>query len=199
MEYSDEEVLMLALADNEDAKDYLYNKYRYIVNIILKKYRNIAREIGIDISELEQEAYYAFSDALRTYRQDKNAKLSTFISLCIDRRLKKIIKSNTGEKAKVLNSTVSLDSNYHEGEVSLKEVISDEYQNDPLNNLTNEENYEELLNNIKKELSDSEYEVFNLLRNDFDYLTIAELTNRNPKQVDNTIQRIKHKIKEIIK
>ncbi|MCM1052608.1 MAG: hypothetical protein NC483_01335 [Ruminococcus sp.] len=197
MEYSDEEVLSLALADSEDAKNYLYNKYRYVVIAILKKYRHITESYNIDFNELEQEAYFAFSDALRTYRQDKNTSLSTFISLCIDRRLKKVIRSNTSEKAKVLNTAISLDYDYN-NESSLKEIISDEYQNDPLNNLTNKENYDELIKKIKACLSDSEYEVFNFIINDFDYITIAELTKRNPKQIDNTIQRIKHKIKDII-
>ncbi len=197
MEYSDEEVLSLALADSEEAKNYLYNKYRYIVIAILKKYRHVAESYNIDFNELEQEAYFAFSDALRTYRQDKNTSLSTFISLCIDRRLKKIIRNNTSEKAKILNTAVSLDYDYN-NESSLKEIISDECQNDPLNNLTNKENYDELIKKIKACLSASEYEVFNFIINDFDYLTIAELTKRNPKQIDNTIQRIKHKIKDII-
>lgn len=89
MEFSDEEVLNLALADNEDAKNIIYEKFKYIVDIMLKKYNNAAFKVGIDIHELEQEAYYAFSDALISFREDKNAKIATFISICIDRRLKK--------------------------------------------------------------------------------------------------------------
>ena len=138
MEYSDEEVLSLVLENNDEAKDYLYNKYNYIVTVITTKYWNIAKNLGIDYAELEQEAYYAFSDALRTFKQDKNTTLSTFIYLCIERRLKKILRSNTGEKAKMLNGAISLDNDI-DGMLSLKELISDEYQNDPLNNLTNEE------------------------------------------------------------
>lgn len=197
MEYSDEEVLNLVLENNDDAKDYLYNKYRYIVTVITTKYWNIAKNLGLDYAELEQEAYYAFSDALRTFKADKNTTLSTFIYLCIERRLKKILRSNMGEKAKILNGTISLD-NEIDGMFSLKELISDDHQFDPLNNLTNEENYKELLNQIKNELSEIEQEVFKHLIKGFDYLTIANLLNLNSKQVDNTIQRIKHKIKEIV-
>ena len=199
MEYSEEEIISLALENNEDARNIIYDKYKYIVEIMLRKYNKASFCLGIDLSELEQEAFYAFSDALNSYRDDKNAKLSTFITLCIDRRLKKIIRKYSGEKAKLLNNTFSLDYDYDEEGSTLKDYISDEQKNDPLLNLTNEENYEELISKIKKSLSDSEYEIFKFIINEFDYITIAELTNRNPKQVDNTIQRIKHKIRDIIR
>ena len=55
-----------------------------------------------------------------------------------------------------------------------------------------------MLKKIKEQLSDSEYEVFNYVINDFDYQTIALIINKSPKQIDNTIQRIKHKIRDII-
>lgn len=198
MEYNDEELITLALKNNEEARNILYEKNKYIVEIIMRKYHNLAIKLGVDIREFEQEAYYAFSDALNSYRFDKNAKLQTFISLCIDRRLRKIIKRYSGEKAKLLNNTFSLDYDYNEDGTTLKDLISDNEQNDPLNNLTNEENYNELLKRIKEQLSDSEFEVFNYVINDFDYQTIALIINKSPKQIDNTIQRIKHKIRDII-
>lgn len=198
MEFSEEEIMSLALENNEEAKNLIYEKYKYIVDAFLYKYRNIAKKNNIDLKELEQEAYYAFSDALNSYREDKNTKVSTFLFLCIDRRLKKIIKKQSGEKAKVLKNSISLDYTYEEGS-SLKDHISDDLQFDPLSNLTEEESYQELTKKIKDSLSPNEYEIYSLMLSDFDYQTIAKLTNKNAKQVDNTIQRIKHKIRDIIK
>lgn len=195
---NEKELIHLAKT-GEDAKNLLYEKYKYIVDILLRKYYRFANACNIDMGELEGEAYYAFSDAIRSYQDDKNAKLSTFISLCIDRRLKNIIKKYTSDKAKMLNHTYSLDYDYNEEGVTLKDLISDERENDPLNSLTHQEDYEELMNKIKMVLSSSEYEVFKLYHNGFDYQTIALLTNKNAKQIDNTIQRLKHKIKEIVK
>lgn len=193
-----EEIIKFNLEDNEEAKNELYKEYKYIVDILIHKYHSIALSLNIEISELEQEALYAFSDAINSYQDDKNAKLSTFISLCIDRRIKKILKKYSTDKAKLLNNTYSLDYDYNEEGTTLKDFISDENQNDPLYNLTNEENYKELLNKIKDSLSESEYEVFKFFINGFDYITIAKLTDKNPKQIDNTIQRLKHKIRDII-
>lgn len=198
MEFSEEEIISLALENNEEAKNIIYEKNKFIVDNLLHKYYQIATKLGIDMKELEQEAFYAFSDALNSYREDKNTKLSTFIFLCVERRLQKIIKRYSGEKAKILNNTYSLDYDYNEDGTTLKDLISDNEQNDPLKTIANEEDYKELLKKIKRCLSESEYEVFNYVISDFDYQTIALLINKNPKQVDNTIQRIKHKIRDII-
>lgn len=194
-----EEIINNALNGDVDAKNKLYLEYKYIVDIMVRKYNSVALSLGIDSKDLEQEAYYAFSDALNSYRLDKNAKLETFISLCINRRLQKVIKKNTSEKARLLNNMYSLDYDYNEEGTTLKDIISDDSKNDPLVNLANEEEYSELMDKIRKSLSDSEYEVFNYYINNFDYITIAELIGKSHKQVDNTIQRVKHKIRDIIK
>lgn len=193
---NDEKLIILAKTSDE-AKNELYKKYKYIEDILIRKYSNIASTLNIDASELISEASFAFSDAINSYQNDKNAKLSTFISLCIDRRLQKLIKKYNSEKAKALNNAYSLDYDYEEG-VTLKDLISDSSVNDPLNRLAEEQEYNELIDKIKDILSDSEYEVFKLYSNGFDYQTIAMLINKNPKQVDNTIQRLKHKIRDIL-
>lgn len=127
----------------------------------------------------------------------KKVKLSTFITLCVDRRIKKVIKKYSGEKAKLLNSFYSLDYDYEEG-LTLKDMISDE-KTDPLYSLTLKEDYEELIKKIEQNLSVAELEIFNLLKNDIDRSTIMLLTGKNEKQIDNTIQRLKNKIRDIIK
>ena len=193
----DEKLLKLALNDNEEAKNALYEKYKYIIDILIKKYRVIAFSLGIDIHELEQEAMYAFSHPIHSFDDKKKVKLSTFITVCIDRRIKKVLKKYSGEKAKLLNSFYSLDYDYEEG-MTLKDMISDE-KTDPLYNLTLKEDYEELIKKIEESLSNAELEIFKLLENGQDRSTIAKITNKNDKQVDNAIQRLKNKIRDIIK
>lgn len=193
---NDEKLILLAKT-NDDAKNELYKKYKYIEDILIKKYYNMALSLNIDSNELNSEASLAFSDAINSYQNDKNAKLSTFISLCIDRRLLKLIKKYSSEKSRMLNNTYSLDYDYEEG-VTLKDLISDTNITDPLNKLAEEQEYNELINKIKDVLSTSEYEVFKLYVNGFDYQTIALLLKKTTKQVDNTIQRLKHKIKNLL-
>jgi len=196
---SDSELFMLVGEENEDAKDILFEKYKYIIEIILKKYSYLASRIGIEYKELYSEALVGFSDALVSFQDDKDASLSTFISLCVNRRIQKAIAKATTIKNKMIQETYSLDHVYEQFGIPLGEMISDNNENDPLNNMTKEESYNELITSIKKELSSFEYEVFTLMINNIDYNTIALLMNKTPKQIDNTMQRIKHKIKEILK
>ncbi len=182
---------------DEESKNALYEEYKYIIDILIKKYYSLALQLGIDIHELKEEALYAFSDAINSFNESKNVKLATFITVCIDRRIKKVIKKYSGQKAKLLNSFYSLDYDYEEG-MTLKDMISDE-KTDPLYNLTIKEDYDELITKIENSLSSSELEIFKLLENGLDRRSIALITNKNDKQVDNAIQRLKNKIRDIIK
>ena len=193
----EEELIKLALQNNEEAKNKIYEKYKYIIDILMRKYYSVALTLNIDKYELEQEALYAFSDAIHSFDTQKKVKLSTFITLCVDRRIKKVIKKYSGEKAKLLNSFYSLDYDYEEG-LTLKDMISDE-KTDPLYSLTLKDDYEQLIKKIEQNLSVAELEIFNLLKNDIDRSTIMLLTGKNEKQIDNTIQRLKNKIRDIIK
>ena len=78
------------------------------------------------------------------------------------------------------------------------DLLSDNNENDPLENILKEEKLQELVDNIKCSLSEAEYEVYSLMINGLKYDEIATLLNKNLKQVDNTIQRVKAKIKKIM-
>ena len=62
-----------------------------------------------------------------------------------------------------------------------------------------EEKEQELETKIKNGLSVFECQVFELLKNNFSYIEIANILEKSPKQIDNTIQRLKGKVKKIIK
>ena len=78
------------------------------------------------------------------------------------------------------------------------DLLSDNKKNDPLENIIKEEKMSELVSSIRDSLSDREYEVFSLMVNGLKYDEIATLLNKDLKQIDNTIQRVKAKIKKII-
>ena len=64
MEFNDENLITMFSENDEDAKNILYDKYSYIISIILAKYKRTIYALGIDISEVKQEAMLAFTDAL---------------------------------------------------------------------------------------------------------------------------------------
>lgn len=194
---SDEQLIHLIREESEEAKELLYSKYKYIIDIELKKYNRMAWALGYDVNDLYQDALVGFADGINDYREDKAASLSSFLTLCVDRKLQVSIKKASRLKNKILHDALSLEEEYKSNS-QLKELLSDNSENDPLENILKEENYLELKNKIKEELSPSEYEVYSYMINGLKYDEIATLLNKNLKQVDNTIQRVKSKIRKII-
>lgn len=200
MEYkdNDDEIIYLVKENDDNAKDYLVNKYQNIVDIIIKKYKRMAYLLKVDNNDLYQEAMLGFADALDKYDEKKDASLKTFISLCVERRLQNVIKKASTKKNKVMNESLSLDNQQDDDSNPFIDFLSDNNLNNPLSTIEQEENYQELTSKINSILSDSEIEVYNLLINGLNYNDIAILLDKSSKQVDNTIQRLRNKIKKIV-
>ena len=197
MEYPDNQVLELIRDNSEEAKEYLYEKYKYIVDIIVNKYKSSAYYLSMDMNELKQEALLGFSDALVSYDPDKDASLPTFISLCVERKIHNYIRKEETIKAKMLREAYSLDYTYGEDGSTLKEVIPDN-GNTPEEDIEAKETVEHLKEKINDVLSDNEREVYKLLINEFSYDDIASILEITPKQVYNYVNRIRSKIKDIL-
>ena len=197
-DYNDHELIMMMRESSEEAKDILFDKYKYIIDIELKKYSNIANILGYDYNDLFQDALVGFSDAIVNYRDDKEASLPSFITLCVDRRLQYAIRSINNKKSRMQSESLSLEYVYDNATSPLRETISDNSANDPLFKMLNEEGYKELKDRIKKALSNKEYEVYEYMIKGLKYNEIAMILGKEPKQIDNAMQRIKNKIKKII-
>ena len=65
--------------------------------------------------------------------------------------------------------------------------------------MLNEEINNELIELVEKRLTDFEKQVFDLMLSYFTYKEIAEMLDKEPKQIDNAIQRIKVKVKDALK
>ena len=197
MEYPDNQVLELIRDNSEEAKEYLYEKYKYIVDIIVNKYKSSAYYLSMDMNELKQEALLGFSDALVSYDPDKDASLPTFISLCVERKIHNYIRKEETSKSKRVRESYSLDYTYGEDGSTLKEVIPDN-GNTPEEDIEAKETVEHLKEKINDVLSDNEREVYKLLINEFSYDDIASILEITPKQVYNYVNRIRSKIKDIL-
>ena len=196
--YNDHELIMLISENNDDARNIIYEKYHYIIDIIFKKYYKTALALSIEPSDLFQDALLGFTDAINRYNEEDTASFATFATMCVDRRIKTSIRNANTNKNKAMQDTVSLEYEYDDY-LTLKDLIKDDSSIDPLETISKEEDFKELDNQILNTLSDSEIQVYQLLKEDYDYHEIAKILNKEPKQIDNTIQRIKKKIKSLLK
>ena len=198
--YNNEEidsVYSMVCESNEEAQEKLYEYCEPQINYMIKKYSNAALKYGIDPKDFEQEAMLAFANALNYYDEKKDAGLRTFVSLCVERRLIKIIARARNYKNMCNKKNLSLEYDYGSG-IILKDILADN-DADPLNKFSEEEYLESFKNKIKMLLSSFEYQVYEYLIEGLNYIEIAKVLDKSPKQIDNTLQRIKNKIRLIVK
>ena len=144
-EYSDSELYSMICESNEEAKDVLYLKYKYIIDIVIK-YAFTAMKYGFEYKDLYQEALVGFSDALNSYKDDKKYKYGYFYYTCVWKEdYKNTIHKAGRVKNRVLLESLSLDHVYEQYEIPLKDIISDNSDNDPLLNIAKDEAFDELI------------------------------------------------------
>ena len=191
-DFNDFEFLDYIYGQNEDANEILLYKYRPLIVSIAKKYQ--PKDGTFDLNDLVQEGMLALNSAITNYNDSKNANFGTFAKLCIERRIANYIRSFRRDKNKVLSEAISYDL---EEDNSMDKFLADRSL-EPLTVVTNLEDDKLLVEQINKDLTKLEQEVFHLKLKGYDYKEIAKRLNKSPKAVDNTIQRIKVKIKNIL-
>lgn len=196
---NDNELLYLLGEENEEAKDILYEKYHYIIALIVKKYVPYCRKLGIEYKDFYQEALLGFADALAKYDDTKNTGLPTFITLCVERRIRDVLKKLSTQKSKLIKDSLSIDYIYDDKyKTTLQEIIGDDEKNNPLNSIASQERINNVINQCLNLLSDSEKEVFELLIYGYAKTEIASILEINISGVNNAVQRIKRKCKDVL-
>lgn len=194
MEYPDNELTYYLHDNNEEAIDLIYDKYKYIIDVLLSKYKRVFLALNIDIEDVRQEANLAFSYAIYNYNQDKDASLNTFITLCVERKIRSVIKKYETTKSRVFSESISYDNTTND--VTLENVLGDDTY-EPLKKIENIDTIKYIDDNVKNILSKGELEVYNLMKDGINYKEIASILGKTPKQIDNTIQRIRFKLKNL--
>lgn len=198
-EYNDYELLNYISDNNEDAKNILFEKYEPLINSIAHKMLNYTRNTGLELNDLIQEGMIGLSNAMEHFKESKETLFYTYAKLCIERKILDLVISSRRQKHKILNESISFEFTDEEGnESSLEYLLKDNSEN-PEFILLNDETEEEFLSLAKQQLTDLEERVFELKINGFDYKEISEILDKDPKAIDNALQRIKNKLRKVLK
>ena len=192
MEALPEEVLIQrAQAQDYDAMDALMQRYKGIVR---KRARSLFI-IGGDQDDLMQEGMIGLFKAIQDYDKSKEAVFSTFAELCISRQLYSAVKSNTyvsiyspvySEQGEETEGSFMVDHSLEAAELSPEEILIDR------------ENVCSLRCKIEECLSAMEKQVFDLYMEGMTYQEIARHLDKEPKSIDNALQRIKSKVNKAL-
>lgn len=184
---TDEELIARLRAGEREITDYLIDKYKSLV-------RTRARAlylVGGDHEDLIQEGMLGLFKAVRDYKTGKEASFATFAGLCIDRQMYSAVASSQRQKHQPLNSFVSLSEPVSEQELRLVD------EETPEEIMISRENVIGMHERIKERLSKFEYQVLELYLKGYDYTQIAEKLGKQPKAIDNALQRIRSKVREV--
>mgnify|MGYP000925361872 CR=1 FL=1 len=195
-DFNDNELLSYICENNEEANTILFKKYEPLINSIARKMYKYCKNTGLELNDLIQEGMLGLNLAINHYDEQKDTTFYTFAKKCIERKMLSMIIGAKRLKHKILNESLSLEGNINDSDsIGLEAFISDS-KNDPELVIINNEEEAELINRIKKRLTDFECQVFELKICNFNYKEIAEILDKSPKAIDNALQRIKAKAKE---
>ncbi len=194
--YNDYELLSYISECNEDATDILLKKYEPLIVSTAKKLLKGMENFGLDINDLIQEGRLGLLKASETFSESKDTLFYTYAKTCIERKMYDLVKSTRRVKHKILNESIPIDVDDDKGEYKeLDYLLKDETEN-PEQLLLNEEGKKELQNIINSKLNDIEIQVLELKLKGFENKEISEILDCDYKKIDNTLQRIKQKLKE---
>lgn len=191
-ELKDEEIVKLAKNGDENALDFIINKYKEVVNMKVGKYFMV----GAEREDIVQEGLIGLYKAVKSFNIDSdNSSFKTFANICIERQLITAIKTSNRQKHMPLNSYLSLNMSAYENDEAdtVIDVLDSNTTEDPLDTITKKEYYVAVEEAIDKSLSDFEKKVLNRFAQGESYIQIADRLNTPVKSVDNAIQRIRKK------
>lgn len=192
-EYNDYELLNYISEKNEEANNILYKKYEPLIISIATKLIKYVPNSGLEINDMIQEGMLGLSNAIECFRVSKETLFYTYAKTCIERKMIDLVISTRRLKHRALNDSVPIID--EENEIDLNYLISDN-NNNPENILLKEEDEKELFEQANKVLTDLEMQVFELKLNGFEYKEIGDILELDYKKIDNTLRRIKTKLKK---
>ena len=186
----EKEVLIQAQNGIEEAIEQIINEHKLM---IYKNTKSFFLKDG-DFNDLMQEGYIGLLKAIQCYDETKDASFETFEHLSMRRQMITAIKKSNSDKYKTLTDAMYNES-YSEKEEKINYTSPSLGFYNPEEILLGKELFVLLNNYLSNNLSSFEKKVFYYLLKQQTYIEISEHLNENPKKIDNTIQRIKKKIR----
>lgn len=151
---------------------------------------------GADRDDLLQEAILAFIKAVKRYDPDKTAAFSSFSYGVAKKRILDVVKLSHGKKYSPLNDAAPISSEYRDedGQSEFADDAADERT--PIDSYIEEEDEERMSEAFRMILSEREREVLGLYLEGATYGEIGAKLSVSPKTVDNTLSRIRKKLRD---
>ncbi len=176
-----------------------------IIDYLMDKYKGMVRQkakamylLGGENDDLIQEGMIGLFKAVQDYDLLAGSSFYTFADLCVSRQMYTAIEASQRKKHIPLNSYISIYS--EDGSLDEFDILQGqkEINGNPEELLLSKECKEGFEKKLQEELSELENRVLYLHMRGEEYKTIAKLLDKTPKTIDNALQRIKAKARNIL-
>ncbi len=186
LSYDDRQLLQAAQGGNETALAVLISRYMGLVKKKAKGYSICAYEQ----EDVIQEGLIGLMNAISFYDTDSEYSFYTFANTCIDNRIRKALQYTNTNKFKSLDRAVSIehldgDEVYHAQSATPEDIV------------IAREKLDAVKAGVDTLLSDLEKEVLFLYLDGNDYKQISKKLCTTAKAVDNALQRVRRKLKNV--
>lgn len=181
----DSKIIIKAKIGDEQAIYQVLHFYKKLVDIKSKHFFLI----GGDRDDICQEGMIGLLKAVKSYNIDKISSFKQFASICIQRQMISAITKANSKKNNFVNNAIDSSVNSKEEYIELYEKD----QHNPEDSLLSKEKIKLLSLFLKLNLSEFEFNVYKLMLKEMDYKEISTKMDKNVKQIDNAIQRIRKK------
>ena len=175
------------------------------IEIILKSNAPYIRQMakkyyitGGNEDDLFQEGMIGLLQAIKNYDETrgdiKSDAFKKFALMCAKRQMMDAIKISNSKKHTPLNNYISIHESYLQNKNCFEENDSTVF--DPEEIVLNKVEKEQNTETIKLKLSDYEIHILDLYLDGNKQSEIAKMVDRNTKSIENTLQRIKNKLKK---
>lgn len=196
MEYEELKIVFLAKLNNDEAIELLIKKYRNIIFAVMREYTLYLK--GMELDDFIQEGNLGILKAIKYFDVSKNVKFSSFVRLCVKSDLISFVKKHSSKRHEILTDIIYC-RKFTDKEAIYDSIIEEVYssdKNNPEKILFIKELIKEIKLFLKKDLSIVEQETLILLSEGYSYKEICMVLKKQPKKIDNTIQRIRQKLKK---
>ena len=186
-EMTNEQLVVFAKDGNEQCFGILLDRLSDVIRSSIALYldRNVEGE------DMLQEANIAFLNAVRSYDPGKNTSFRTYAAVCINNSLVNFIKSRSSKKLVTQFGFSNIDD-------PANEMCGDPETPGPEEVFIDREQSLLLGEMIKELLSALEYDVFAQILDGKSYEDAAASLGLNVKSVDNAMQRVRKKLRNIL-
>lgn len=181
---NESDILLLAKEGDSEAVTFIIKKYKYIAVKAAAGWTGAA----IEAEDLAQEGMIGLIAAVKSFDASKGIPFLSYAYTCVNNSIQTALRRVNRRKDIPKNDVVPFEKEFVDGKIN---SLSAE------DSFLAGESVSMLLQQLDKSLSKLENNVLRLFLVGCSYSEIAQRLNKSPKAIDNALQRIRKKLKEV--